>query len=106
MAEKIEKQRRKVVTEADLPQIGGMRRIRGPQIEGEAKGELGKLQRKALTTAEFLGHEPFIWRFAEADNCGTIKCRKCGREGGFALAPMRGKDPINGPLYEQGGCKR
>lgn len=106
MAEKRETQRRKVVTEADLPQVGGMRRQRAPKIEGEAKGELKKLQQKALTTAEFLSHDPFIWRFDAEQNCGSVKCHKCGLEGGFALAPMRGKEPINGPLYQQGGCKR
>ncbi len=102
--EVIEKQRRAVTTERDLPQVGGMRRRRTPKIVGEAKGEIGKLQKKALTTAEYLSHSPIVWEFSDEMKCGQIRCQKCKRAGGFALYPMRGKEQINGPLYEDGGC--
>ncbi len=110
MAEKkpevIEKQRRPVLTEADLPQVGGMRRQRVPKIEGEAKGEIGKLQKKALATADCLSHETQVWAFNQEQNAGQLKCAKCERLGSFALYPMRGKDQINGPLFELGGCPK
>lgn len=104
--EPVEKQKRAVVTEASLPQVGGMRRQRVPKIRGEATGEIAKLQKKAVTAAGFLSHDVEVWEFSAEANAGKLRCLKCKLEGSFALFPMRGKDKINGPMFVLGGCQK
>ncbi len=94
---------------------GGHRVQRRPMIEGEVEGELKKLQKKAETVTEFLGHVPQVWR-ADPDNGVVIfRCSACELTSGIALNPMcdyekdpdrKGKviavprDQINGVLFE------